>query len=279
MAAMHDDLTAGLAWRARPGTGAPLVCLHGIGSDARSFDALAARLPETIRPISWWAPGYGASAPLPDDWPVAVHYAEALARLADALRLDRFHLLGHSLGTLIAASFAAHHPDRVAGLILVSCAQGGGVRPGAALPEAGASRLADLERLGPEAFARARAPRLIHDPAANPALVAGVAEGMARVRLPGYAQAVRMLASGALAAAARNLALPVTVVVGEQDIVTPPAQSRAVWDALPQPSRRRFAALPATGHALPQQAPAALAELVAGAVADTTAETQQGVEP
>jgi pimeloyl-ACP methyl ester carboxylesterase len=279
MARMRDDLTAGLAWRERLGAGAPLVCLHGIGSDARSFDALAACLPEAVRPLAWWAPGYGDSVPLPADSPVAAHYADALARLADALGLDRFHLLGHSLGTLVAAAFAARHPGRVAGLILVSCAQGGGVMPDAALPEAAAARLAELDRLGPEGFARARAPRLIHDPDAHPALVAAVAEGMARIRQPGYGQAVRMLASGDLAAAVRGLTLPVTVVVGEADIVTPPAQSRAVWDALPPVARRRFVTLPATGHALPQQAPAALAEIVAEAMADTNAETEQGVEP
>jgi pimeloyl-ACP methyl ester carboxylesterase len=279
MAAMRDDLTAGLAWRERPGAGAPLVCLHGIGSDARSFDAMATRLPETVRPIAWWAPGYGDSVPLAADWPVAADYADALARLLDALVLDRVYLLGHSLGTLIATAFAVRHPRRVAGLILASCVQGGGVAPGAELPEAAAARLADLDRLGPEEFARIRAPRLVHFPEANPAQVAAVARGMARIRLPGYAQAVRMLATGDLAAAVRGLALPVTVVVGEQDIVTPPAQSQAVWDALPLPARRRYATLPATGHALPQQAPVGLAELVIEALADTAAETEQGVEP
>ncbi len=276
---MRDHLTAGLAWRERPGPGAPVVCLHGIGSDAWSFDALAAHLPETVRPIAWWAPGYGDSAPIPADWPVAADYAAALVRLADALGLGRFWLLGHSLGTLIGAAFAARHPDRVAGLILVSCAQGGGVAPGAPLPAAAAARLADLGRLGPQGFARARAPRLIHDPDANPALVAAVAEGMARVRQPGYGQAVRMLASGNLTAAAGRLALPVTIVVGEQDSITPPAQSQAAWAALPAAARRRLVVLPDTGHALPQQAPAALSAIVAGAMADSPAETQQGVEP
>lgn len=259
----QDHVAGGFGWRERPGeagAGAlPLVCLHGIGSEARAFDALAGALHAGLRVIAWEAPGYGPSAPLPQDWPEPADYADALARLADGLGLERFWLLGHSLGTLIGAAFAARHPDRVAGLALVSCAQGMGVAPGSPLPARAQARIDDLERLGPAAFACARAPRLIHEPARHSELVAAVAAGMARVRLPGYAQAVRMLASGDLAGQAAALRVPSCVFVGAEDVVTPPAQSRAVWDALPAPTRRHYAELSDTGHAAPQQAPAALA--------------------
>ncbi|MCC5992192.1 MAG: alpha/beta hydrolase [Rhodobacteraceae bacterium] len=268
------QMTNGLAWRERPGTGPVLVCLHGIGSGPHGFDALAAHLPDDIRMIAWSAPGYGDSQPLARDWPVARDYAEALAALVAALGLGRFHLLGHSLGTLIAADYAAHHPQQVAGLILVSCAQGMGVPPGADLPAKAAARLSDLEQMGPLAFARARAPRLVHEPAAHPDLVAAIADTMAKIRLPGYAQAVRMLSSGDLAGAVRSLRAPTTIVVGAQDIVTPPAQSRGAWDALPPAARRHFALLPETGHAAPQQAPAALARIITKAIRQQQGEEQ-----
>lgn len=266
----RDHIAAGFGWREHAGDGPLLVALHGIGSEARAFDALAGLLPGW-RLLAWEAPGYGPTEPLSVDWPTAADYAEALGCFLDARGLGRVHLLGHSLGTLIGAAFARAHPGRVRTLTLASCAQGGGAARGD-LPAAQAARLDDLKRLGGAEFARTRAPRLIFQPEANPGLVASVAEGMARVRLPGYAQAVRMLACGDLAADCAALAVPTAVVVGAEDIVTPPAQSRRAHAALPAAHRGALTLVPGAGHALHQQAPQALAQALA-------AHVQQGVTP
>lgn len=260
MSGFRDHSSGGFGWRERPGAGPVLVCLHGIGSQPSAFDALADALPGW-HVIAWDAPGYGRSDPLGADWPVAADYAQALGRFADHLGLARFHLLGHSLGTLIGAAFARACPERVLSLTLAACAQGGGAAPGI-LPEAPAARLRDLAALGPEGFARARAPRLVFRPEDNPALVDAVADGMARVKMPGYGQAVRMLASGDLAADCAALTVPTAVIVGVEDIITPPAQSQRAHAALPQPARGVLVSVPGTGHALPQQAPAALAATI-----------------
>ncbi len=257
----RDQITAGIGWREHPGDGPVLVALHGIGSEARAFDALAAHLPGW-RVIACEAPGYGPSAPLPMDWPVAADYAAALLPWLDALDLPRAHLLGHSLGTLIGAAFARAYPGRVDTLTLASCAQGGGIAPGAMLPTAQAARIDELTRLGAEAFAQARAPRLIHQPEANPDLVAAVAAGMAKVRMPGYGQAVRMLASGDLATDCAELRVPSAVIVGAEDLVTPPAQSQRAHSALPAEIRGALTLVPGCGHAIHQQAAAALAAAI-----------------
>jgi len=267
MTELRDHRTGQLCWRERPACGevpaaATVVCLHGIGSDARSFDGLAAALPGTVRVIAWAAPGYGGSDPLPQPWPIATDYGAALGGLTEALGLSRYVLLGHSLGTLVGAAHALASPERVAALVLVSCAQGMGIAPGAELPASAANRLRDLDTQGAAAFARARAPRLIHDPDRHPELVGVIEAAMARVAMPGYGQAVRMLAAGDLSDMARRLAVPTTVVVGDKDAVTPLPQSRAVWEALSPPARKEIAILPGVGHALPQQAPAALARIV-----------------
>ncbi|MCB1390616.1 MAG: alpha/beta hydrolase, partial [Rhodobacteraceae bacterium] len=266
----QDHIAAGIGWREHQGDGPVLVALHGIGSEARAFDPLAALLPGW-RVLAWEAPGYGPSEPLATDWPRAADYAEALARFLDARGLNRVHLLGHSLGTLIGAAFARSCPERVLTLTLASCAQGGGAAAGA-LPPAQQARLDDLARLGGAEFARTRAPRLVFQPEKSRALVARVAEGMAKVKLPGYAQAVRMLATGDLAADCAVLSVPTAVIVGAEDIVTPPAQSERVHAALPAAAKGFFTLIPGTGHALHQQAPEALAQAL-------EAHVQQGVTP
>lgn len=257
----------GLSCLDRPGDGPALVLLHGIGSNASSFAPLLPHLPVSRRVIAWNAPGYLSSPPLAPGWPGAADYARALGAMVDALDLPRFALLGHSLGALIAASYAAAHPARVALLVLASPALGHGLRRGDPLGPAAQARIDDLERLGPKDFAAARAPRLVHRPDGNPQVVALVREGMARVTLPGYGQAVRMLASGRLLDDAARLAVPTDVVTGAEDQVTPPEGARRLHAALPEVARGRFIELPGAGHAIYQQDPARFAEAIAPALA------------
>lgn len=253
---------AGIEYLERPGTGPVLLLLHGIGSQAASFTPLLPHLAADTRVIAWNAPGYGASAVLDDEWPEARDYAGALLGLVEALDLAPVTLVGHSLGTLMGAAFAARHRDRVERLVLASPALGHGVPRGGRLSPAAQARIDDLGRLGPEAFATARAARLVHAPDANAALVAMVRDGMAKVSLPGYAQAARMLASGRLLDDAERLAVPTDVIVGAGDVVTPPEGARRAFAAVPAPYRGRFTNLPEAGHAIYQQAPAAFAAVL-----------------
>ena len=262
MTVTRDHIAGGIGWRERAGDGPVLVCLHGIGSAADSFDALTPHLPVDWRLIAWDMPGYGASVPLPGV-PLTVDYAAALGRLLDRVAPEgRVHLLGHSLGTLIAADFAAARPDRVACLALLSCAQGYGADPAAPLPAKAQARLDALAELGPEAFAASRGAGLVHDPDRHPALVARIAATMARVRQPGYGQAVRMLACGDLASTVARLNVPTAILVGAEDRVTPQDQSMRVHAALPVPCDRGLAVVPHAGHALYQQAPETVARLL-----------------
>lgn len=257
------EIAAGLERLERPGDGPVLVLLHGIGSQAASFTPLLSQLAPETRVIAWNAPGYGASEPLAEDWPEANDYAEALGPLFDALALERATVVGHSLGTLIGTAFAARHRDRVSRLVLASPALGHGVPRGGVLSPAAQARIDDFERMGPEAFAKARAARLVYRPEANPALLARVTQAMSSVTMPGYAQAARMLASGRLLDDIERLSVPTDVIVGAQDAVTPPDGARRAHDALPAPHRGAFVLVPDAGHALYQQAPAAFAAVLA----------------
>lgn len=264
----HQGATRGWTeWHPSGQADAPvLLALHGIGSRAQGWARLAACLPGW-RIVALDLPGYGITAPLPDDWPVAADYADLAAALLDSLDLAAVHVVGHSLGTLVGAALAADHPERVMTLTLASCAQGGGVRRGDPLPAAHQARIDDLARLGAQEFAAARTPRLFH--AAPAQLIREAQDAMATVTLPGYAQAVRMLASGDLAGDCARVTSPTSVIVGAEDIVTPPAQSARAHAALANP--RAFVTVPGCGHALPLQVPQALADLITQA--------QQGVTP
>lgn len=263
MTGWTQKTAAGIDYLEREGEGEALVLLHGIGSQAGSFAPVLPHLEDSRRVIAWSAPGYGGSAPLAEDWPLASDYAAALERFLDALSLARITLAGHSLGALMAAGFAAAHRGRVRALILASPALGHGVQRGATLSPAAQARIDDLDRQGPEAFAKARSARLVHDPEANPEIVAAVTAAMAQVRLPGYAQAARMLASGRLLDDAERLTVPTDVIVGAGDLITPPDGARRAHAALRGVAKGRLTIVPDAGHAIYLQAPEAFAAALA----------------
>jgi pimeloyl-ACP methyl ester carboxylesterase len=253
----------GIHYVRRTGNGAtrPLVLLHGIGSNAGSFAALLTALPETIDAIAWDAPGYGQSEPLPIAMPSPRDYADTLAKFLDTLGMASVALAGHSLGALFAASFAKHYPDRVSALALISPALGYGVVPGAALPDGVQSRIDEIRELGPAAFAKKRAARLVGDPQARPEIVAAVQQAMGSVNPDGYVQAVYALGAGQLLSDAASITAPSIVAVGTLDQITPPKNARAAHAALA--NAIGYHEVTGAGHALPQEEPAALAHILA----------------
>jgi pimeloyl-ACP methyl ester carboxylesterase len=263
MSTLVERSAAGLSYLACEGRGTmPIVLLHGIGSNAYSFAPLIAAFEGRYPALAWNAPGYGASRPLAGEWPDADSYAAALNRLLADVDISRCVLVGHSLGCLIAARFALVSPHSVASLMLVSPALGYGTEKGGALPEGVARRIEELDRLGPEQFAAARAGGLVADPTATPDVLEAVMRAMADIRRPGYDQAARLLAGGRLLEDAAKLVVPTTVVVGTQDRITPPANARRLFEAL-SGAACAYREIAGAGHAVCQEEPAAIARAIA----------------
>jgi len=244
------------------GRGPPLVLLHGIGSAAASFRCQLEALSTRFRVVAWDAPGYGASTPLAIEHPDAGNYAAALDAWLGALGIDRCHLVGQSLGTLIAARFAAAQPGRVLSLTLASVARGHGRLSPPERQRLLAQRLDDLAQLGPHGIAAKRGPRLL-GPEATETMRRMVIEIMARIPAEGYAQAARMLSTGDITADLARLppGLPIQIIVGQADIITPPAGNLEIAAALPAASAHL---VPGAGHALYLEKPEEFNRLVSG---------------
>lgn len=242
--------------RLEAGSGPTIVLLHGIGSSAASWGAqFAGRLTATHRLVAWNAPGYGGSAALSAPTPLAVDYAEVLAELLAAIGVTRLHLVGHSLGALIAARFAADHPHAIASLSLSSCAMGHARLPADDRARLLASRLDDIRDLGPQRMAQRRGPRLVR-PGAPDAVRDVVIENMAAVDPQGYAQAAHMLSRGDLLGDVERLpaTMPVQILCGALDVITPPEVNQRL--AVQRPGTP-FTLIPEAGHAVYLEQPAA----------------------
>jgi pimeloyl-ACP methyl ester carboxylesterase len=139
-----------LCVRRWPGTGDPLVLLHGLLDSSEGWNHLAELRCERI---AFDLPGFGHSDP-PTRGSLA-SYARDIAAGLQMLGVERFNLVGHSLGGGVAAALAEMLPDHVGALVLLAPVGFGRIRlaeavslPGvrslvrAALPLVLASRVA-----------------------------------------------------------------------------------------------------------------------------------------
>ena len=113
--ARGDGVTIQLAeW---PGEGRPILCVHGLTANCRSFDVLAAGLAPRHRVLAMDLRGRGLSE-MPEKGYSIDYHCRDIDAVLDDLGLDKIVLLGHSLGAFITLTFAATRPDRTAAIVL-----------------------------------------------------------------------------------------------------------------------------------------------------------------
>ena len=160
--------------------GAPAICfLHGGAAHAHWFDRVIPALGDTLDVIALDQRGHGESQWAEPPAYATEDFAADLHALVDRLDWNRVILVGHSMGGHNAMAFAAWHPERTAGLVIVDS------RP--SLPPDRVQRMRERGRRPPRMHASEEAAvaafRLLPpDTIADPTLLAHVARmGLARV--------------------------------------------------------------------------------------------------
>lgn len=107
-------------WRsgAGEGSGPPLVLIHGIGSTGASWESVIPALAGRVSPIMLDLRGHGDSGK-PEHGYLYDDYIGDLDGVLAALDIERPLLMGHSLGGIVALWWAARHPERAAGIVVV----------------------------------------------------------------------------------------------------------------------------------------------------------------
>ena len=106
--------------------GRPLVFWHALGSGTSG--AYLTEVAPTLTDAGLWllapdAPGFGESPALPSEEYETASVVGMVRDLLDERGIDRAILMGHSWGGTIMTAFAAEHPERVEGLVLVDSGQ------------------------------------------------------------------------------------------------------------------------------------------------------------
>jgi pyruvate dehydrogenase E2 component (dihydrolipoamide acetyltransferase) len=208
------------------GPGAPVLLVHGFGSDLMSWLFNQQALAEGRAVHAFDLPGHGATTKSVEGGSVA-ELASATLAVMDALGLERAHLVGHSLGGAISAHLAATQPDRVASASLIA--------------PAGLGREINSDFI--EGFiAENRARKLkavLQNLVADPDLISAdmVEDVLKFKRLDGSEAALRRIAAanfgGGVQSASLREALaaaraPIAVIVGAEDRIIPPAHAEGL---------------------------------------------------
>ena len=238
------------------GDGPVVLFLHGIGSSRVSFEPQVATFSDRFLCICPDAPGYADSA----DQPMAGldDYAEAFEKVVAELGPSSpVGLVGVSFGGVIATRMVRRARVDVGALVLADTSPGSGID--AERARAMRSRADELARLGADAFATARAGRLV-SASASPSLIERVRSTMAAsIRLPGYRDAVAAMAATDLRAEYRHVRCPTLVVVGQHDGVCPPSVARDIAGSL---GCAEYREIPDAGHLANQEQPDRFNEIV-----------------
>ncbi len=244
------DVTLVGPWDA-PSERPALVFGHGLLMDGRMWDAQVDALGHELRLAVLDFRGHGASDPPPRGFRMQ-HQAEDYRKVLDALQLPSAVLVGFSMGGMAALHFAAAHPGRVSGLVLIDTS---------ADPEAPRAR-AKYQALAWMARAFGIGPYLQKQVAAiqfgetfrreQPDVVATWKARWAERDRAAVLRAVQMVISRPSATRLVDLACPTLVIVGDEDLATPPVYAQRIVDLVPNAELRL---IPRAGHLSPIEAP------------------------
>jgi len=243
----------------------PLVLLHGIGGTSAAWQPVTGLVNADREILAFDLPGHGES-PLDMARGMASQAADGIFDCLDAAGIGRVHVCGHSLGGAVACVMALKQPERVASLTLL--APGGfGKALNAAALEGFVSARSEAE------LATALGP--FFGPGFKPSaeMLAGIVKHRAK---PGSTARLRQCVEMVVAANARSslpldelaaAGIPVAVMWGARDIITPYEQSFGLPDAF-EVWRYEVA-----GHMLIDEIPGEVATVLARQISNVSGRT------
>jgi 3-oxoadipate enol-lactonase len=216
-----------------------VICIHGLGGSSNTWTPLMAAL-SGHRVLRIDLPGSARSAGVAGALSIQ-RFVDAVLAVCEHFEVQRAHLLGHSMGTIVCQHLAVQQPQLVASLALLG--------PLVCPPEAARPNI--LTRAHKAASEGVAGMQLIADAIVAgatsastkqklPAVVALVRESVMRQDAQGYSRSCDALAA-AQSATLEAIQVPVLLLTGSEDGVAPPAAVDAMANRLSKASVQVFA--------------------------------------
>ena len=215
--------------RCGPRRGTPVVLVHPVGLDLSYWDGQIEALRPTYDVVAFDLPGHGRSPGTPSDWTLN-KAAAVLAGVIRGLGSPDAHVVGLSVGGMIAQALALAEPGLVRSLTLIDTA--------ASFPDAGRAGMrarAEAARRGGMAAVLSSTLERWFTPetrAGRPDLVDRVTKTLLRDDPMVHAAMWDMIAALDLAGELHRISCPALILVGEHDPSSPPAAARQLREGI-----------------------------------------------
>jgi len=238
------------------GHGPSVVLIHGVGANLQSWDETVAAYRDGARFLRMDLRGHGRSTPIRERYAIEM-FAEDIVALLDHPRIAKAHIVGFSLGGLIAQALALGFPDRCDRVALLSAVAGrtpeerdrvvgrlDAIRNGGISAVTGAAR----DRWFTDAFARAHPERID----------ARIKEMLAN-DVESYLEAYRVFGQSEFASRLHEIKHRTLVLTGEFDVGSNTRMARFMHAEI---ERSELVILPQLKHSLLVEAPTLVADHV-----------------
>lgn len=243
----------------REGTGLPILFIGGLSAGQQLWAPVVEYLKHEYECITFDNRGIGKSSKPPSGYTIPDLTQDTLG-LLDSMSISRTHVVGMSLGGLIGQDMALKRPEIIGGLVLVGSFAKTSPR-GDLVQE---TRKILQKRLEPYEYFLVQATWMFApDTLGKPGFAEEYARKAASNPHPQAKHAFEQLADGVkqfdLRAKLKDIKKPTRVVVGEEDIMATPSQSRVLAEGIP---RAEMVVLSGLGHFLTSEDPKGLAECI-----------------
>jgi 3-oxoadipate enol-lactonase len=211
------------------GGGPWLTFIHQLGGDLSIWDQLAGYFRDDFTVLRYDVRGHGRTAVPARGYQVA-DLAGDLAALLDALGAPTTHVVGMSMGGMVAQQFALDHPTRIDSLTLADTTSGTPADKRSVWDQRAASARSDgMKALAPATMERWLTPDF-HS--SHPEAVEQIREVFESTPREGYALASEALRDFDVRGRLPELKVPTLAVAGTHDIGTPPALTKGIAETI-----------------------------------------------
>ena len=235
------------------GTGPNVVLIHGVGADLSSWDGFVAAYGPGARLIRMDLRGHGRSSLIREPYSVE-KFSEDIIALMDQLGIARAHLVGFSLGGMIAQCLALDWPDRVDRLAILSAVAGRTDEERAKV----VGRLDAIRAGGIQAVTGAARDRWFTDAfaTAHPERIAARIKELVANDLESYLEAYRVFGQSEFGPRLHGITHRTLVLTGEHDVGSNTRMARYMHQQIADSD---LVILPELKHSILVEAPAIVA--------------------
>jgi (E)-2-((N-methylformamido)methylene)succinate hydrolase len=234
----------------------PVMLIHGVGADGTSWDQIAPALSPEFRVLRLDLRGHGRSGHI-DGALTRNDFVQDVVDVLDACAVPAAHIVGFSLGGMIAQGLGLRHAQRVRRLALLSAVAGRTTEE----RERVQARLAILRDQGVAAITGAAQERWFTQDfiARNPDLVARRMRQLQENHAPSYAAAYTVFSTSDLGEQLHAIRAPTLIATGEHDIGSNTRMARFMHAQI---AGSKLEILPNLRHSILVEAPELIARLV-----------------